>query len=122
MADDPNPHPSLQRILDELLAVPPVEGALVLTSQGRVLASRMPEGADERALAQGCRTLLTFAAGPIVSPDEIVRVDLRGTKGSTVLLRAGPDAILAVMTTTRTPESVSLELSRAAAEVRRAVA
>ena len=122
MADDPNPHPSLQRILDELLTVPPVEGALVLTLKGRVLASRMPEGADERELAQGCRTLLTSAAGTIVSPDEIVRVDLRGTKGSTVLLRAGPDTILAVMTTTRTPESVSLELSRAAAEVRRAVA
>lgn len=122
MADDSNPHRILQRILDDLLAVPPVEGALVLTTKGRILASRVSDTADETSLVRECRTLLSFAAGRIGSPDEIVRVDLRGTKGSTVLLRAGPDAVLAVLTTTKTPESLSLELSHAAAEVRRVVA
>lgn len=110
----------LKTVLEELLVFPPVRGAMVLTTEGRVLASSLPDR-DEKALARECHTLVTAASDAIEASDDVVRVDLRGTKGSTVLLRAGRDLILAVLTSTRTPESLSLELSRAVAAVQRAV-
>lgn len=110
---------SLEHIVRYLLSVRPIEGAMVLSSTGAVLAGQMPAGADSEAIARDCRTLLDTGAEAVSGADDLVRVDLRGTKGSTVVLRVGPDMILAVLTATRTPESVSLEISRAAAELER---
>jgi len=113
---------AVRQILDDLLVLPPVEGALVVTRRGRVVASRMPEGADAKSIARECRAVLE-AGTEAIAPEgqDLVRVDLRATKGSTVVLRVGQDAILAVLTSTRTPESLSLELSRAANAIREAV-
>jgi len=114
---------AVHQVLNSLLSMPPVEGALVVTRKGRILAACVPGGTDVKSLAKECRTVLS-AGSEAIAPagDEIVRVDLRAERGSTVVLRAGPDAILAVLTTTRTPESLSLELSQAAAAVGRALA
>ncbi len=113
---------AIRQILDDLVAIPPVEGALVVTRKGRIVASRIPEGTDEQSLARECRAVLE-AGSETIAPegDALVRVDLRAAKGSTVVLRAGQDAILAVLTTTRTPESLNIELTRAAAAIREAV-
>lgn len=113
---------TLHRILNDLVAMPPVEGAMVLSSRGRILAACVPGGTDARSLARECCEVLD-AGTEALAPEgsDLVRVDLRGTGGSTVVLRAGKDAILAVITSTRTPESLSLELSRAAEAVRRAL-
>jgi predicted regulator of Ras-like GTPase activity (Roadblock/LC7/MglB family) len=109
---------SLARVLEELLSIPTVHDALVLTRQGEVLASASLESAS---LAAACRSILSAAARATGPRDDLVRVDLRRSRGSTVLLPAGRDAFLAVRTSTRTPESLSLELSRAAAAIRRRV-
>lgn len=113
----------VQRILNVLLALPPIEGALVVTRRGKVLAACVPGGTDVKSLARECRNVLS-AGSEAVTPDadDIVRVDLRAERGSTIVLRAGPDAFLAVLTSTRTPESLSLELSQAAAAVGRVLA
>lgn len=105
---------SLTTALAELLAMPPVEGAIVLTSKGRILAGRAPPGADPAALARECRTLLAAGSAAVPPRDDVVRVDLRGTRGSTIVMRVGDDLILAVVAATKTPETLSLELSRAA--------
>jgi predicted regulator of Ras-like GTPase activity (Roadblock/LC7/MglB family) len=110
---------SLEHIVKYLLSVQAIEGAMVLTSKGDVLASRVPADTDAEAIARDCTKLLDTGAEAVATADDRVRVDVRGTKGSTVVLRVGTDMILAVMTATRTPESVSLEISRAAAELER---
>jgi len=110
---------SLEHIVRYLLSVRPIEGAMVLNSAGDVLAGSMPDGSDPQAIARDCRALLDAGAEAAASSDDLVRVDIRGTKGSTVVVRIGDDMILAVRTATRTPESVSLEISRAAAELER---
>lgn len=110
---------SLEYVVNELLTIPPVEGAIVLTMRGRVLAGRAPDGADPGTFARECRALLAAGAVAVTSPDELVRVDLRGTRGSMVVMRVGPDLILAVIAATKTPEALSLELSRAASALGR---
>lgn len=106
--------PALQRAVAALVDLPPVDGALVLTTRGRVLAACVPAGTDLKSLAREVRSLLTSSAATRDRDDPPVRVDVRSGSGSTVLLPAGPGAVLAVLTSTRTPESLSLELSRAA--------
>ncbi|MGQ0796573.1 MAG: hypothetical protein ACT4OI_01720 [Methanobacteriota archaeon] len=106
---------TLARIVDELVAIPVIEEAIVVTRKGRVLAGRT----DTPAFVQECLSLLSAAWPSVGSPEEFVRLDLRGPRGSTVVVQASQEALLAVRMSTRTPESLSLELSRAAEAVRR---
>ncbi|HKZ89778.1 MAG TPA: roadblock/LC7 domain-containing protein [Thermoplasmata archaeon] len=115
--DEPFAETTLARILDELVSIPAVEEAMILTRNGRILAGRT----DAPAFAQECRSLVSAATASEESREEFVRLDLRGSRRSTVVLSAGQEAILAVRMNTRTPESLSLELSRAADAVRRTV-
>lgn len=114
---------ALHRAMNELLALPPVDGAVVLTTKGRVLAACVPARKDVKSLASELRILVRASAGALGADGaQPVRVDIRSGSGSTVLLPAGPTAVLAVLTSTRTPESLSLELARAAEAIARILA
>ena len=116
------PSLSLTRILDSLRRMTSIEAAVVLDRTGRVLAASCPRNRSPKAIASACSRLLAATEGEALAKEVPLRVDIRGKKGSTILVCAGEDAVLAVVARTTTPESLSLELARVAEDVRSAVA
>ena len=113
---------SLTRILDSLRQMAAVEAAVVMDRAGHVIAASCPRTRSAKAIAAACSRVLAATEGEALAEETPVRVDIRGKKGSTILVTAGNGAVLAVVARTTTPESLSLELARVADEVRFAVA
>ncbi len=118
---EPVPSVSLARVLDSLRGMAAVEAAIVLDRGGRVLAASCPKSWSPNAIALACSRVLSATEADAFAMDLPVRVDIRGKKGSAILVSAGDGAVLAVVARTTTPESLSLEIARVAEEVRRAV-
>lgn len=116
------PSLSLGRILDSLRRIAAIEAAVVMDRGGRVIAASCPKHRSAHAIASACQQVLRATEGEPLSDEAPFRVDIRGRKASTILLAAGADAILAVVARTTTPESLSIELTRVADEVRAIVA
>ena len=116
------PSLSLTRILDSLRRMTAIEAAVVLDRAGRVLAASCPRNRSPKAIALACSRVLAVTEGEVLAKEVPMRVDIRGKKGSTILVCAGEEAVLAVVARTATPESLSLELARVAEEVRSAIA
>jgi len=115
------PSLSLSRVLDSLRGIAAVEAAIVLDRSGRVLASSCPRSWSPKAIAAACSRVLAATEAEPIALESPVRVDIRGRRGSTILVSAGDEAILAVVAKTTTPESLSLEIARVTEEIRAAV-
>ena len=99
-----------------------VEAAVVMDRAGHVIAASCPRTRSAKAIAAACSRILAATEGEALAEETPVRVDIRGKKGSTILVTAGTGAVLAVVARTTTPESLSLELARVAEDVRFAAA
>ena len=118
---DTVPSVALSRVLDSLRGMSAVEAAVVFDRSGRVLASSCPRSWNPQAIASACSRVLAATEDDTFAMELPVRVDIRGKKGSAILVSAGNGTILAVVAKTTTPESLSLEIARVAEEIRIAV-
>jgi len=118
---DTVPSVSLSRVLDSLRGMSAVEAAVVLDRGGRVLASSCPKSWNPKAIASACSRVLAATEADTLGMEPPVRVDIRGRKGSSILVSAGNGTVLAVFAKTTTPESLSLEIARVAEEIRTAI-
>ncbi len=118
-----------EQILKQIKALttntPDVEAAAVIDNDGLMIASALPADADDDSVAAmtaamlglGERTTTELGRGTF----EMVMV--RGDEGFLILIRCGPDAVLACLTGPKAKLGlIFLDLRRTAAEVGRLLA
>jgi predicted regulator of Ras-like GTPase activity (Roadblock/LC7/MglB family) len=112
---------ALAQALDEFLAVSPeVEAAAVVSADGLPMASALPAHVEEDRLAAMSAALLILgerAAGGL-GKGELSQVLVEGRHGYVVLMAAGDQAVLVVVTSTGAKAGLLLfEMRRMAARV-----
>jgi len=115
----------IQEILRLLVnSSPDVEGAAIVTMDGLPLASALPAGVDEdrvsamaaAALSMGERTVAELKRG------NLEQVYVKGAGGYTILMQAGPDAVLETISGPAARLGLLfLDMKRAAQELSRLV-
>jgi hypothetical protein len=99
---------------------PDVEAAAIVDSDGLLIASVLPQNVDEDAFAAMSASMLSL--GERIAT-ELERGDLelvmtRGAAGFVILVRCGPNAVLAVLTTSAARLGlIFLDVQRAAKEL-----
>lgn len=91
----------LASALDELLAVSPdVEAAAIVSADGLPMASALPDFVQEDRLAAMSAALLTLGerAAEGLNKGQLAQMYVEGSEGDVILMAAGPDAVLVVMT------------------------
>ncbi|MFW9968789.1 MAG: roadblock/LC7 domain-containing protein [Candidatus Odinarchaeota archaeon] len=92
----------LNDILKKLLqAVPEVEGAAIMSTEGLPIASVVPQGVDKTRIAAMAAALFSTAEKAVIEMEkgEFVQLYIKGSNGYLLLLQAGPNAVLMVSTT-----------------------
>jgi predicted regulator of Ras-like GTPase activity (Roadblock/LC7/MglB family) len=87
----------LKKALKELeAATPDIEGSVVVTADGLVMASALPSDVDEDRVAAMSAALLALGerSGKELGRGAIEQVFVKGEKGYIVLMNAGADAVL----------------------------
>lgn len=112
---------TLTSILKDLeAATPDIEGSVVVSADGLVMASAMPSDVDEDRVAAMAAALLALGER---SASELQRGDLeqvfvKGLKGYIVLMNAGRDAVLGALCRQDAKLGmIFLDMKRAAAEI-----
>lgn len=91
----------LASALDDLLAVTPdVEAAAIVSADGLPMASALPDFVQEDRLAAMSAALLTLGerAAEGLNKGQLAQMYVEGSEGDVVLMAAGPEAVLVVMT------------------------
>jgi predicted regulator of Ras-like GTPase activity (Roadblock/LC7/MglB family) len=104
---------------------PAVLASAVVTEDGLIIASRLPQGLDEVEIAALSAALLSIAskASEDLRSGKLEQLYLRGSEGLVVITSAGPHGMVLVLTRKDAKLGlVFLEVSRAAEEVRRILA
>ena len=101
-------------------ATPDIEAAAIVDNDGLMIASSLPAEIEEDSVAAMSAALLGISeriAGELERGDfEMVMV--RGGQGFVVISRAGDDAVLAVLTTTKAKLGlIFLDVKRASGEI-----
>ncbi len=126
VASRPTRTQKLKRILSRLqAATPDVVAAAVVSDEGRILASRMPEGLDRGRIAAMSAALLSMAerAAEDVGGGELEQLLLKCSDVVTLITSAGPRGMLVALNRNDARLGlVLLETSRAAEELRRVLA
>ena len=111
----------LASALDELLAVSQdVEAAAIVSADGLPMASALPEFVQEDRLAAMSAALLTLGerAAEGLNKGQLAQMYIEGSEGDVILMAAGPEAVLVVMTVkTAKAGLVLFEMRSSAAEI-----
>jgi predicted regulator of Ras-like GTPase activity (Roadblock/LC7/MglB family) len=92
---------SLDRILVRLIAaIPEIKAATIVSAEGEVLASALPEDVDGMTIAVMTAALLSLAESAInlIKSGEFEQLFIRGKEGYLLVLPAGPNGVLSVST------------------------
>ncbi len=101
-----------------------VEAAAIISTDGLVMASYVPEGIDDDRLGAMSAAMLSLGerAALELGRGELEQVLVKGKKGFIILVHAGPDAVLTVLTSqTARLGLIFLDVKRTAAEVARLI-
>ena len=93
---------NLDNILVELIAaIPEVKAATIVSTEGEILASALPQDVDEMTIAVMTAALLSLAESAItlIKGGEFEQLFIRGRDGHLLVLPAGLNAVLSVSTT-----------------------
>ena len=93
---------NLDNILVKLIAtIPEVIAATVVSTEGEIYASTLPQDVDETTIAVMTAALLSLAESAIslIKRGEFEQLYVKGSDGFLLVLPAGPNAVLAVATT-----------------------
>ena len=84
--------------LDRLLGV---TAALIVSTEGLLIASALPQGIDEERIAAMTATLLSLSKMAIIEmrKGDFDQLYIKGSEGYLLVMQAGPNAVLAVSTT-----------------------
>lgn len=111
----------LNRILRTLQAgTPDIEAAAIISEDGLVIASALPQHIEEVRVAGMSATLLSLGtrAGAELGRGALEQVMIRGSKGYVVMANAAPGTLLLVLTTQEAKLGlVFLDTKRAIAEI-----
>lgn len=93
---------NLDKILVNLIAaIPEVKAATIVSAEGEVLASTLPEDVDGMTIAVMTAALLSLAESAInlIKSGEFEQLFIRGKDGYLLVIPAGPNGVLSVSTT-----------------------
>ena len=111
----------LNRVLRALLSgTPEIEAAAVISEDGLVISSALPQHIEELRIAGMSATLLSLGtrAATELGRGGLEQVLIRGAKGYVVMINAAPGTLLLVLTTAEAKLGlIFLDMRRAAAEV-----
>ncbi|MCA9605125.1 MAG: roadblock/LC7 domain-containing protein [Myxococcales bacterium] len=113
----------LNRVLRGLQSgTPDIEASALISDDGLVIASALPQHAEEIRIAGMSSTLLSLGTRAAVelSRGDLQQVLIRGAEGFAVMVRAAEGTLLLVLTTKDAKLGlVFLDLSRAVADIKR---
>lgn len=92
---------AINKILKELIMmVPEIEGVALVTEEGLPIAAVLPEGADETKIAAMTAAILSLGeqASRELGKGELEQIYVKGRNGYIITMDAGPNAVLAVIT------------------------
>ena len=80
--------------------IPEVKAAMIVTTEGAPIASVLPQGVDEKRVAAITASLLSISELYIdaMKKGNFDQLNLKGSDGYLLILKAGPDAILIIST------------------------
>ena len=111
----------LNRILRALLSgTPEIEAAAIISEDGLVIASALPQHIEEGRVAGMSATILSLGtrAANELGRGGLEQVLIRGAKGYVVMVNASPGTLLLVLTTQEAKLGlVFLDMKRAVAEI-----
>src|SRR5512136_40628 len=112
---------TLKSILKDLeAATPDIEGSVVVSADGLVMASELPSDVDEDRVAAMSAALLALgerSAGELARGD-VEQVFVKGVKGYIVLMSAGRDAVLGALCRAEAKLGmIFLDMKRAAKDI-----
>lgn len=111
----------LNLVLRNLLSgTPDIEAAAVISEDGLVIASALPQHIEEVRVAGMSAILLSLGtrAAAELGRGGLEQVLIRGSKGYTVMINAAPGTLLLVLTTEDAKLGlIFLDMKRAAAEI-----
>jgi len=117
---------TLQDLLRTLQAsTPGVVGAGVISTDGFTIASELPQSVEERRVAAMAAAMLALGEQTTVEFEhgKLNRVFVEGANGTTIIMSAGPEAVLSVVARKDAKLGlVFLQMERAAEAVRKAMA
>ncbi|MFX1303603.1 MAG: roadblock/LC7 domain-containing protein [Promethearchaeota archaeon] len=93
---------NLENLLVKLIdAIPEVKAAAIVSIEGEVIASALPQDVDEMTIAVMTAALLSLAETAImqIKSGEFEQLFIRGRDGYLLVLPAGPNGVLSVSTT-----------------------
>jgi len=92
-----NPH-GWDRLLGE---IPETQSALIVSTEGRPIAYRLPQGTDETRVAAITAALFSLSERAIIEmgKGDIDQIYIKGREGYLVVTQAGPNAVMTVSTT-----------------------
>ncbi len=96
------PVTQLDGTLQTLLAtIPELKAATIVSTEGKPIASALPQGVDESRIANMMVPLLSLAEKAIIEmkQGEFEQLYVKGKEGYLLVLPAGPNAVLSVSTT-----------------------
>jgi predicted regulator of Ras-like GTPase activity (Roadblock/LC7/MglB family) len=117
---------TLQDLLRNLQAsTPGVVGAGVISADGFAIASELPQSVEERRVAAMAAAMLALGEQTTVEFEhgKLNRVFVEGENGTTIIMSAGPEAVLSVVARKDAKLGlVFLQMERAAHALRKAMA
>lgn len=109
-SDDHYPYPHTPETMDDLLkkllaTIPEVKAAAIVSTEGLLIASTLPEGADETRIAAMTAALLSLSERAIIemNQSDFDQLTIKGSSGYLSILQAGPGAVLVISTTQGVP-------------------
>ena len=103
---------------------PDLEGAATVTTDGLILASALPTGADEDRVSAMAAAVLSLGerTAQELQRGTLEQVYVKGSDGYVILMQSGPDAVLeAIVGAAGKLGMVLLDMKRAAEELSRLV-
>lgn len=117
---------TLQDLLRNLQAsTPGVLGAGVISVDGFAIASELPQSVEERRVAAMAAAMLALGEQTTIEFEQskLKRVFVEGENGTTIIMGAGPEAVLSVVARKDAKLGlVFLQMERTAESVRKAMA
>jgi len=115
----------MQQVLRTLVTnTPDLEGAAMVSTDGLILSSVLPSGADEDRVSAMAAALLSLGerTAQELHRGTLEQVYVRGNSGYIILMQAGPEAVLeAIAGANAKLGMVLLDMKRAAQELTRLV-
>lgn len=115
----------LNKILRSLQSgTPDIEASALISEDGLMIASALPQHIEEMRIAGMSSTLLSLGtrAATELERGEVQQVLIRGERGYAVMVRAAPGTVLLVLTSSEAKLGlIFLDMSRAVKDIARVV-